>query len=37
MPSMFSTSTNMNSVKMNGKYFIPSVPTLSRTILAMNS
>ena len=37
MPSMFSVSTNMNSVNTNGKYFIPSVPTLSRTMLAMNS
>ena len=37
MPSMFSASTNMNSVKMKGKYFIPAVPTLSRTILATNS
>ena len=30
MPSIFSTSTNMKSVKMKGKYFIPEVPTLSR-------
>ena len=37
MPSMFSASTNMNRVKMKGKYFIPSVPAFSRTILATNS
>ncbi len=37
MPSMFSTSTNMKSVNTNGKYFIPSVPTLSRTMPATNS
>ena len=37
MPSMLSASTNMNSVNTNGKYFMPAVPTLSRTILATNS
>ena len=37
MPSMFSVSTNMKSVNTKGKYFIPAVPTLSRTMLATNS
>ena len=37
MPMKLPASTNMKSVKMKGKYLRPSVPTLSRIMLAMNS
>src|SRR5579859_7438753 len=37
MPIKLPNSTNMNSEKMKGKYLRPSVPTLSRIILATNS
>ena len=36
-PSTFRNSTNMNSENTKGKNFIPSLPALSRSMLATNS
>ena len=35
-PSRFANSTNMKSVKMNGKNFSPAVPAVDRIMSAMN-
>ena len=37
MPSMLSVRMKMKSVNTKGKYFMPSSPRFSRTMLAMNS
>jgi len=37
MPHRFATRMNMKSEKTNGKNFIPSLPALSRSVLATNS
>ncbi len=37
IPIRLQNRMNMNSEKMNGKYFMPAVPTLSRIMLATNS
>ena len=37
MPSRLPNSTNMKTEKTKGKYFLPSSPTWSRTMPAMNS
>ena len=37
MPSTLQNRMKMKSVRMNGKYFLPPSPTLSRTMPATNS
>ena len=37
MPSMLATKMKMKSVNTSGKYFMPALPVLSRSMLATNS